>query len=191
MRALAENYHSDITRLAGSIRTTINGGKETDFYHGIEAAGKTIISHVRSGNKIIFIGNGGSAAISSHMAIDFWKNGGMRAVTFNDSALLTCISNDYGYEHVFEKPIEMFGKPGDVLVAISSSGMSENILKGVEAAREKKCSVITLSGFTEDNSLRVLGDVNFYVPDSSYGRVELLHHFVCHCLLDVIMEKVK
>tara|TARA_Y100000588_G_C13419045_1_gene570784 strand:- start:133 stop:522 length:390 start_codon:yes stop_codon:yes gene_type:complete len=122
------------------------------------------------------------------MSTDFWKNGGIRSVAFNDSSLLTCISNDYGYKHVFEKPIEMFADPGDVLLAVSSSGKSENILKGVEAALMKECHVLTFSGFSNDNPLRSLGDLNFYVPSDEYGPVEIIHLSICHCILDTIID---
>jgi D-sedoheptulose 7-phosphate isomerase len=136
----------------------------------------------------MFIGNGASAAISSHQATDFWKTGGMRAVAFNDASLLTCISNDFGYRHVFEKPIEMFAKKGDVLVAISSSGQSENILRGAEAAQSMAAEILTLSGFAPDNPLRAMGTLNFYVSSNAYGHVEVVHHAICHCILDTIIE---
>jgi len=135
----------------------------------------------------MFIGNGASAAISSHMSTDFWRNIGIRAVAFNDISLLTCISNDYGYKHVFEKPIEMFAEKGDVLIAISSSGKSENILLGVKPAKVKGCKVITLSGFDKNNPLSSLGNYNFYAPSQSYGPVEIIHHSICHCILNSIM----
>src|SRR3989338_10846589 len=99
-----------------------------------------------SAHKVILIGNGGSAAIASHEALDFWRGSGIPAISFNDPAHLTCIANDFGYEHVFSRPIEIFAQKGDILIAISSSGRSENILKGVQAARQKGCYVITLSG---------------------------------------------
>ena len=154
----------------------------------LEDSIKMITEQAGSGGKLLFIGNGGSASIASHMAIDFWKNAGIRALAFNDSSLLTCISNDYGYSQVFEKPIEMFAKSGDVLIAISSSGESENILLGVKAAKVKRAKVITLSGFAENNPLRKLGAVNFYVPSESYGHVEIVHLSICHCLADTIIE---
>ena len=110
-------------------------------------------------------------------------------MAFNDSALLTCVSNDYGYEHVFEKPVEMFADTGDLLIAISSSGKSQNILRAVGAARLKNAKMITLSGFDEDNPLRSMGDLNFYVPSPSYGPVEVVHHSICHCLLDVVIRE--
>lgn len=137
--------------------------------------------------KLLFIGNGASASIASHMATDFWKNTGIRAMAFNDSALLTCISNDYGYKHVFEKPIQMFSDSNDVLIPISSSGQSENILFGVSAAKAKGLKIISLSGFNADNPLRKSGDINFYVSSNCYGHVEVLHHAICHCILDEII----
>ena len=152
---------------------------------GIELATRIILSPVAPGCKLIFIGNGGSAAISSHMAVDFWKNVGVPAIAFNDASLLTCISNDFGYNHVFEKPVEMFANAGDVLVAISSSGRSENILGGLEAAKEKECQIITLSGFDSDNPLRSLGHLNFYVASHLYGHVEVIHHSICHGILNM------
>src|SRR3989338_3661483 len=81
--------------------------------------------------KLIFIGNGGSAAIASHQAIDYWKNGRIRAIAFNDSSLLTCIANDYGYDRVFVEPLKMFSEPEDILIAVSSSGKSQNIIQAV------------------------------------------------------------
>lgn len=136
--------------------------------------------------KVIFIGNGGSSSIASHQATDFLKNGGMKAIAFTDPSLLTCISNDLGYPKVFEVPVKMLAEEGDILVAISSSGRSENILRGVEVARGKGCEIITMSGFSTDNPLRKTGRLNFYVPSNSYGYVEISHLVLCHCVLDMI-----
>ena len=151
MREEAKKYFDDLVDKLKSLKVIDLKGHSLDFYEGVEKASKEIISKTESGQKLMFIGNGASAAISSHMATDYWKNGGMRAVAFNDSSLLTCISNDYGYPYVFEKPIEMFADKGDILLAISSSGKSENIINGVKAARDKQCGVITFSGFEPDN----------------------------------------
>ena len=139
------------------------------------------------GNKLMFIGNGGSAAIASHLAIDFSKNGGMRACAFNDGAALTCLANDLGYENVFAHQIALHGRPGDLLVAISSSGCSANILNGVEAARLNGAEVMTLSGFKPDNPLRAMGEVNLYVPSMEYGFVEISHLTLGHAILDLAM----
>jgi D-sedoheptulose 7-phosphate isomerase len=137
-----------------------------------------------AGGKLMFIGNGGSASIASHMAVDFTKNGAMRAVAFNDPMVLTCLSNDLGYENVFSFQIERYAVRQDLLFAISSSGRSANILNGAAAARQRGARVVTMTGFDEGNPLRARGDLNFYVPASEYGFVELLHTGLCHCILD-------
>jgi D-sedoheptulose 7-phosphate isomerase len=140
-----------------------------------------------AGNKLMFIGNGGSAAIASHMANDFSKNGGMRALAFNDGAFLTCLGNDYGYEHVFAKQIEFHARKGDLLVAISASGRSPNILNGVKAAGRAGCEVLTLSGFGADNPLRRMGAVNIYLASQGYGLVESGHLTLLGAILDLAM----
>jgi D-sedoheptulose 7-phosphate isomerase len=140
-----------------------------------------------SGNKVMFIGNGGSMGIATHMAVDFSKNGSMRATAFGDGAMLTCLGNDLGYENVFAHQIESHGRAGDVLVAISSSGKSPNILNGVQAARSQGGKIVTFSGFREDNPLRKTGDINFYVRATEYGFVEVAHQAILHAILDLDM----
>ncbi len=191
MSKLAKKYYDNLSSVMNSVRTTDKKGNELGFYDGIEKVCDFIIKQTASNHKIIFIGNGASAAISSHMATDFWKNGNIRTASFNDSALLTCVSNDYGYEQVFQKPVEMFADKGDILLAISSSGQSKNIINGVKAARVKECPIITLSGFMDDNPLKSMGEFNFYVPSQSYGPVEIIHESICHCILDIIVQKKK
>lgn len=140
---------------------------------------------------VYFIGNGGSAAIASHMAADWLKNGGMAAQCFNDGALTTCLANDTGYENVFSIPLNRHAKPGDLLVAISSSGKSANITHATEIAIASYMKVITLSGFSPNNPLRKLGHVNFYVPSDKYGVVEVSHHAICHAILDAVIDAGK
>jgi D-sedoheptulose 7-phosphate isomerase len=188
MKRLIEDYYKGLATLIGSTKAADRDRVVMNFSEGVERACSLVLSRHASGNKLMFIGNGASAAISSHMATDFWKTGGIRAVAFNDSSLLTCIGNDYGYEYVFEKPVEMFADKGDILVAVSSSGKSKNIIQAVSAARSKGCSIITLSGFEPENPLSRLGDVNFYVPANAYGPVEVMHHSICHCILDTIVR---
>ena len=140
-----------------------------------------------AGNKLMFVGNGGSATIASHMAIDYSKNGGIRAFAFNDGAALTCLGNDLGYENVFAQQIELHARSGDLLIAISSSGNSENIVRTATTALGKGCTVVTLSGFSPDNRLRGLGDWNLYLPSSEYGFMEVTHLSICHAALDLAM----
>lgn len=141
----------------------------------------------RGTGKVMFVGNGGSAGIAGHLAIDFAKNGGVRSVTFNDASSLTCLGNDLGYDQVFAKQVEMQAFKGDVLVAISSSGNSKNIVNAALAAAKAGCEIVTLSGFAADNALRRLGDVNFFVQSGVYGFVETGHQAILHAILDTAM----
>ncbi len=136
------------------------------------------------GGKAILVGNGGSAAIASHHANDFGRNGGVRALAFNDGALLTCLANDFGYEEAFAEALRIHADSGDVLIAISSSGKSRNILHAVIEARKLGLFTITFSGFTADNPLSTLGHLNFYVPSDSYGIVETAHMLMLHGIVE-------
>ena len=182
-------YFDHLAALFSSIEVTEVDNRPSNLSTGLSTAINLIVTQTSKQRKVMFIGNGGSAAIASHQAVDYWKMGNMRAVAFNDSSLLTCISNDFGYPQVFTKPVEMFADPGDVLMAISSSGRSENILSAVKAAKGKGCRVITMSGFSPDTPLRSAGDLNFYVPSESYGHVEIVHLALCHCILDTIVSR--
>lgn len=135
--------------------------------------------------KLILIGNGGSASMAVHFALDFSKNAGIRAISVNDGAMLTALVNDIGPEAMFAKQVDFYAQRGDVLIAISSSGSSPNILAAVAAAREKDCSVITFSGFDPENPLRRAGDLNFHVPADDYGFVEVTHTALIHAILDL------
>lgn len=141
--------------------------------------------------KIMIVGNGGSAAIAIHMIMDYVHAGKMRTIDFMSPSLLTCMANDYSYEHVFAEPIKIFSHPGDILFCISSSGKSANILKACETAKYKKCLIATFSGFDMNNPLRKLGNINFYVPSSRFGFVEIAHETLLHCILDLFIKKAK
>ncbi|MBI1883212.1 MAG: SIS domain-containing protein [Chlamydiae bacterium] len=142
--------------------------------------------------KTIVVGNGGSAAIASHFSVDLTKNAGVRSINFNESSLITCFANDYGYERWMEKAVEFYGNEGDLLIAISSSGCSKNILLACQAARVKKfSSVVTFSGFAPDNPLRKLGDINLWVDSRAYNRVETLHQLWLLALVDLIIGKAE
>ena len=141
-----------------------------------------------SNNKVIVVGNGGSAAIASHLAVDLTKVAGIRTVNFNEPSLLTCFANDYGYEHWVEKAVEFYGDKGDVFIGISSSGSSENILNGCLAARKKNFSkVITLSGMQAENPLRQLGDINLWANSMAYNHIENIHQVWLLAVVDLII----
>jgi len=149
-----------------------------------------ITKGVKAGNHTMFIvGNGASATMSSHMSADASKNGGFRSMAFNDQALLTAVSNDIAYEDSFAFPLKRFADTGDVLVTISSSGNSPNIVKCISAAQELGLCVVTLSGMKEDNRSRQIGDLNFFINDMSYGIVECAHQVLLHTWLDKYMEE--
>lgn len=156
------------------------------------AVKETVVRASRRGRKTVVVGNGGSAAIASHVAVDLTKNARILAMNFNEADLITCFANDYGYEHWMEKAIEFYGEPGDVLIAISSSGQSKNILNACLAARRRGfAAVVTLSGFASDNPLRRLGDHNFFVESRAYNLVELTHQFWLLALVDLIIGRTE
>lgn len=188
MRLRIEKDHASFKKLIDDIVITDSKGKNISLDRALEGLINNIVKKAGIGNKLLFIGNGGSASIASHMATDFCKNAGMPALSFNDASLLTCIGNDLGYENVFLKPLEIFTKEGDILFAISSSGRSRNILNGVKAAHEKGAEVVTFSGFGENNPLRRAGYINFYVPSEKYGHVETVHLFLCHTVINMLVN---
>lgn len=135
-----------------------------------------------------FCGNGASATMAEHMSHDWFQNAKMNTYTCSETAHITAISNDLSYEDVFSYRIERVLSEKDILVTISSSGNSPNIVKALKTAREKGAFCITLSGMKEDNKSRQLGDLNFYVPLQYYGLVESAHAVILHAALDNFLE---
>lgn len=189
MTTSLSRYLETLAALTRAVACTGGGGAALLADEGFARAVALLAGCSAAGRALIWVGNGGSAAIASHITVDFFK-AGARSLSFNDGPMLTCMGNDYGYDQVFAKPIEFCAGPGDVLVAISSSGRSANILNAVAAARGRGAAVVTLSGFDAANPLRALGDFNFYVASGSYGFVETVHAAICHALFDAWAEKV-
>ena len=178
--------------------------KETDYFlqyfktisQGLKSIGSVQLDQAaamvwkahKSGKKIIVIGNGGSAAMASHVTVDFTKAAGIRAINFNEADLITCFANDYGYEHWVAKALEAYADSGDLAILISSSGKSQNILNGAEKAKNSGVSVITVSGFLPDNPLRKLGDLNLWVDSTEYNIVEMTHHIWLVAIIDYLIE---
>jgi len=138
--------------------------------------------------KVIIVGNGGSAAIASHISVDLTKAANIRSINFNEPSLLTCLANDYGYENWVEKAIEFYADKNDILILISSSGQSKNIINGATKAKEMKLPLITLSGFMENNPLRSMGDINLWVASSNYNVVETTHQVWLLSIVDYLIE---
>lgn len=160
-----------------------------DYNEGINLIFDELICHKCKKAQLFFIGNGGSSAIASHMTADFMKNGGMNTYSLYDNAVTTCMGNDYGYEYIFSKPLEFLLREDDLLIAISSSGNSQNIINAIEVAKNKKAFVITFTGFKPDNKVKQLGDINVYVPCDKYGMVESIHNLILQQIVDMIMEQ--
>lgn len=181
------DYLRSFIDVLNSTAVTDGAGKTVAVDDGIARVHQAMGKLIGTPGKVMFVGNGGSAGIAGHLAIDFAKNGGVRSVTFNDASSLTCLGNDLGYDQVFAKQVEMQGLPGDILIAISSSGESKNILAAADKAKAMGCTCITLSGFAPGNRLRSLGAVNFYVASGVYGFVETAHQAILHAILDTAM----
>src|SRR5215468_4416063 len=184
-----DSYMDTLSTAVKSVEPTDRSGKQMHVDEAVDWAAATARRVHDDGYKLVFVGNGGSAAIASHMATDYSKNGNLRALAMNDGSMVTCLGNDYGYDQVFAKQIEFHARAGDLLVAISSSGRSSNILNAVATARKIGCKVVTLSGFSPDNPLRSQGDMNVYLPSDFYGIVEIGHLALCHAILDYSMEQ--
>ena len=142
-------------------------------------------------NKILIAGNGGSAAMASHVAVDFTKVAKVRTVNFNEADLLTCFANDYGFENAYQKCLEFYSDPGDLFIAISSSGSSKNIINAANYAKNNDMKVITLSGFGEENELKSIGDINLWVDSQGYNIVEMVHHTWLLSIVDHIVGKIE
>lgn len=134
---------------------------------------------------VYVIGNGGSAGIASHFSTDLMKTLKVPSLTLFDSNLMTCLSNDWGYENVFSYPLSQVLKEQDLLITISSSGKSPNIIQAAKTALDKKTPLITLSGFSDKNPLREMGKLNLWVERSDYGLVEIAHSFLLHTVIDL------
>lgn len=183
-------YSQELSSLLSLIEVTATSGESMSLEEGMERAISTILSKKTDGRKIIVIGNGGSAAIASHMQNDLCKAVGVRSLVFNEAPLLSALANDLSYAAAFGVLVDLWAEKGDVLIAISSSGQSENIIRAVDAAKKKGCSVITLSGFKKDNPLRERGVINYYVPADQYGFVELGHSILTHYLSDAAKGRI-
>jgi len=174
--AVASGLHDlAVTGADGALLTPADG-----FRRWVEL---TRDGHAR-GQHIYLIGNGASAMMASHFAADACKNGHLRAIAFNDASLLTAVANDVAFADIFALPLSRLARAGDLVIAISSSGNSPNIVRALESARSLNVQIVTLSGKGADNRARTFGTLNFYVPSTRYGWVECAHQLILHYWLD-------
>jgi len=161
----------------------------TDVTDNIIAAKKMILATQSNGNKLIFAGNGASASIANHASLDFTKQGKVKSINFNESAFITAFSNDYGYEHWVEKALEFYGDAGDTLILISCSGTSSNVVNAAKYANKNGINVITFTGFSPDNPMKMSGDINFWLDSKAYNIIEGIHQIWLLSVCDLIIGK--
>lgn len=189
---MKDKYMEELIRNIQEIEVWIKNGNKNaciDYARGIQVLLERFTEHKKKGSQVFFIGNGGSSAIASHMTADFMKNGGMKTYSLYDNAVTTCMGNDYGYEYIFSRPLEFLLNPNDLMVAISSSGNSQNIRNAIDVANSRQAEVITFTGFRPDNYAKQMGSINVYVPCEKYGIVESIHNLVLQQIVDLIMER--
>ena len=155
-----------------------------DFLKVAELLKKTKINK----GKVILVGNGGSAAMASHVSVDLTKMCKIRAVNFNEADLLTCFANDYGYENWVKKALSFYADKKDLLIFISSSGESKNIINGANFAKKIGCKVITLTGFKKTNKVKKIGHINLWLDSKNYNFIEMTHHTWLLAIVDFIAK---
>jgi D-sedoheptulose 7-phosphate isomerase len=160
---------------------------DADISNEIIELKQLLIDLKQRNNKVLIAGNGGSAAMASHVSVDFTKQGGIRAVNFNEADLITCFANDYGYEHWVAKAIEFYGEKGDLAILISSSGSSQNMINAAGIAKSLGIDVVTFTGFKEDNPLKKEGLINFWVNTKAYNVAENTHQIWLLMVCDLII----
>ena len=139
--------------------------------------------------KILIFGNGGSSAIASHVSVDLTKNAKIRTVNFNEADLITCFSNDYGYEKWVEKAVEFYADKNDTLVLISSSGKSKNMINACKAAKKRKINTISFTGHSYNNPLSKISDLSLWVESKAYNFIENTHQIWLLTVCDSIIGK--
>ena len=158
--------------------------------HGLETLLQIWSRQIARDRSVFWVGNGGSAALVSHLSQDLINQCGIRSLTFNDPSLITCMSNDYGYEQVFKRPLLALAGEQDVLMAVSSSGTSKNIVNTARAALDMGMEVVTFSAFSADNHLHKLqSTLSFHTPTETYGHAELTHEALIHAAVDMFSQR--
>ena len=156
----------------------------------IEHSVSLINNCYNNGGKVYIVGNGGSSSMASHVSVDFAKVANVPSETFNNSNLITCFANDYGHENWVSEAIKAYMQKNDMIILISSSGTSLNIVNAAKYCKEKKISLITLSGFSNNNPLSKLGNINIHVQSESYNFIEMSHHIILVSIVDIFAQKL-
>jgi len=182
--AAVHDYFVTLDRAFSTVEVSTGAGEPIDQQAGLAGAARAIRQASAAGRTLFVVGNGGSAGIASQVTYAFTHFRAVPALCLNDPSALTGIGADHGYGQVFSRQLAAYGRPGDFLIAISSSGQSANILNAVAVARANGFGILTLSGFKPENPLRRTGDINLYVDNRDYGFVEVSHLALCHAVLN-------
>ena len=174
-----KQYNKSIYELINSVNANL-----------IEQSVQLIQRSIHNKSKVYIVGNGGSASIASHVSVDFAKVARVPSSTFNNSNLITCFANDYGYENWVVEAIKAYTNINDLIILISSSGTSKNIVNAAQYCKDNNIDLITLSGFTKDNPLSTLGNVNFHIESTEYNYIEMSHHIILLALVDIFAKKI-
>ena len=156
----------------------------------IDKSVELIFECKKNNGKVYIVGNGGSSSIASHVSVDFTKVANVSSDTFNNANLITCFANDYGHDNWVKEAIRAYIKNEDMLILISSSGTSDNIVNAAKYCKDNKISLITLSGFDINNPLSQLGNVNIHVPSDKYNFIEMSHHIILVSIVDIFAENL-
>ena len=156
----------------------------------IEHSVSLINNCYNNGGKVYIVGNGGSSSIASHVSVDFAKVANIPSNTFNNSNLITCFANDYGHDNWITEAIKAYIQKNDIIILISSSGTSVNIVNAAKYSKENSIPLITLSGFSKDNQLSKLGKINIHVQSESYNFIEMSHHIILVSIVDIFAQKL-
>jgi len=175
-----ENYFNEFYKC-------LNDYKIKDFNNII----KLFIEIKENKKKIIFLGNGASASISSHLAVDLTKAANIKSINFNEPNLITCLANDFGHDNWMKQAIDFYADKGDLIIFISSSGQSKNIVNSAKHAKKRKFKIVTFSGFKRTNPLNKLGIVNMWVNSKSYNIIENTHQAWLLSLVDFVIQNNK
>ena len=191
MEKYTKEYFETIKHGLDRMMATDRDGKKLGHDEAMERWADVSEELRKKKGMFFFCGNGASATMAEHLSHDCFQNADFLTATCSETSHLTAISNDLSYEDVFSYRISKMLGENDMLITISSSGNSPNVIKAIQTARELGAFVVTVSGKQEDNQSRKLGDLNFYVPLDTYGLVESAHAVLLHCWLDLYLDKYK
>ena len=177
------NYRSDVSKSIDDI-FKIQKDKIVRLVENIKIVKKNKV-------KIIIFGNGGSAATASHFSVDLTKNAKIRAVNFNEADLITCLSNDYGHDNWVKKAIEFYIDKNDLVILISTSGNSKNVINAAKFLKNKKFPFFSLTGMKKTNLLNKITNSknNLWVNNMSYNQIEIVHHLILLLTIDILIGK--